>query len=95
IDFVLSFSLPINDVPGVFYFASQHSASAAGKALATAIGGRLGMAVQGRSTSILMETREPAVAVCADLPLDVDAIADSLVELFAANREDRMAMGIH
>lgn len=94
IDFVLSFSLPINDVPGVFYFASQHSTSAAGKALATAIANRLGMAVQGRSTSILMETREPAVAICADLPIDVDTIADSLVELFAANREDRMAMGI-
>lgn len=94
IDFVVSFFLPLNDVPGVFYFASQHSSSAAGKALAAAIASKLGLAVAGRSTPMLMQTREPAVVVCADLPLDVDAIADSLVELFATSREERLALGV-
>lgn len=95
IDFVLSFQLPLNDNPGVYYFSSTHSSSAAGRALASAIARRLGMAAAGRSVPMLMETREPAVVICADLPIDVDAVADSLATLFASSKEDRLALGVH
>ncbi len=62
-DIVLGFSLPGNDVPGVYYFASALSHSEAGEALAGALAPRLGLSPVGRVMPLLQETRAPAIVV--------------------------------
>jgi len=52
----------------VWYFASEHSRSAAGEALAGAIAAHLGLPTAGRSTPILKDTRAPAVVVSVPDP---------------------------
>lgn len=85
VDIVLSICLPRDDVSGVYYFASEHSSSSAGKALAATIGGLLGVDPSGRAIPILKNTRSPAVVVA--LPaLNESAttvIAQGLMDLFA------------
>ncbi len=83
IDFVLSFSLPLADVPGVYYFASEYSSSAAGEALATAIARKLGTGPVGRATPMLKETRDPAVIVAIAEPVGVEQVVAGIVDLFA------------
>jgi len=62
-DLVLGFSLPGNDVPGVYYFASALSHSEAGEALAAALAPRLGLSPVGRVMPLLRQTRAPAIVV--------------------------------
>jgi len=62
-DIVLGFSLPGNDVPGVYYFASALSHSEAGEALAGAVAPPLGLSPVGRVLPVLQETRAPAIVV--------------------------------
>jgi N-acetylmuramoyl-L-alanine amidase len=47
----------------VFYFASEHSSSAAGERLAEALSQKVGGAVEGRASAMLKETRAPAVVI--------------------------------
>ena len=62
-DLVLGFSLPGNDVPGVYYFASAQSHSEAGEALAGAVAPPLGLSPVGRVLPVLQQTRAPAIVV--------------------------------
>lgn len=71
-DLVLGFQLPGADRPGVFFFDSGRSRSAAGEALANFITVTTGLPIGGRSLPILRGTRAPAVVVAAprmDAPL--------------------------
>ncbi|MGH8945912.1 MAG: peptidoglycan-binding protein, partial [Acidimicrobiia bacterium] len=60
-DLIVAFQLGDND--RVYYFASEHSASAAGEELARAIASCLGSHVEGRANAILKETRAPAAVI--------------------------------
>jgi hypothetical protein len=60
---VIGFSLPSNDVSGVYYFASSMGVSAAGSAMAAAVASGLGVEPVGRSIPLLRETRAPAIVV--------------------------------
>lgn len=69
----------------VFYFASEHSSSAAGEALANCLAPRLGASVEGRANAMLKETRAPAAIVSLRV-LDEKAglaVADALRSFFA------------
>lgn len=69
----------------VFYFASEHSSSAAGEALAKCLAPRLGANVEGRASAMLKETRAPAAIVSLRV-LDEKAglaVADALRSFFA------------
>lgn len=69
----------------VFYFASEHSSSAAGEALAKCLAPRLGASVEGRANAMLKETRAPAAIVSLRV-LDEKAglaVADALRSFFA------------
>lgn len=54
-----------DDAPAVYYYSSDHGRSEVGSLLATAIGERLGLTVDGRATPMLKETRAPAVVVAS------------------------------
>lgn len=84
VDFVLGFSLPLADVAGVYYFASEYSSSAAGETLADAIARKVGTRPVGRAIPMLKETRDPAIIVAAAQPVAVDRVVEAIVELFAA-----------
>jgi N-acetylmuramoyl-L-alanine amidase len=88
-DFVVSFSEAKDGVPAVCYFASQHSHSAAGEKLASAIASTLGMQSLGRTVPMLRDTRAPAVVISAEHiePSLARAVADSIIDLLAAPRE--------
>jgi hypothetical protein len=60
---VISFQLAEPDEEATFYFQSERGWSEAGLRLAELIGGAVGGEVAGRATSILRETRAPAVIV--------------------------------
>ena len=62
-DMIVSFQLPGDETPAVFFFASALSRSEAGAILATEVAARLGLGVEGRASPILKETRAPAVVV--------------------------------
>jgi N-acetylmuramoyl-L-alanine amidase len=84
VDLIVGFAECGSDGPGVSYFASMHSSSAAGEHMATAIAERLGVTVQGRSVPMLKHTRSPAVVVAAD-PLDESTggrVAQGILDLF-------------
>jgi N-acetylmuramoyl-L-alanine amidase len=88
-DFVVAFALPRDGDPAVFYFASQHSSSAAGASLAEAVAGCLGLAPKGRSIPILKNTRSPAILVAVE-PMDERVggrVAQGIINLFAEHRE--------
>ena len=88
VDVVVSICLPRDGKSGVYYFASEHSSSSAGKALAVQIGGLLGIAHSGRAIPILKNTRSPAVVVAIP-KLDestTTAIAQGLMDLYAAHQ---------
>jgi N-acetylmuramoyl-L-alanine amidase len=63
VQLVIAFTVPPDGVEGVFYFASEHSKSAAGETIATAVADRLGLSPLGRATPMLKETRSPAIVI--------------------------------
>jgi len=69
VDIVVAFAFPATDTPGIYSFASAHSHSAAGLAIAHGLSPELGLEPQGRGMPILRETRAPAVVIATE-PLD-------------------------
>ena len=63
VDLIVSFAQPETDVPGVLYFASAHSHSAAGQIMAQDVADCLDVSIHGRSIAMLKDTRPPAVVV--------------------------------
>lgn len=87
-DLIIAFRLNREGDDCVFYFASEHSSSRAGQALAEAIALTLGARVEGRAFAMLKETRAPA-AVVAVRALDEKsglAVAEGLKQFFAETR---------
>ncbi len=84
-DLIVTFRLNREGEDCVFYFASEHSSSKAGNALANAIALSVGGRVEGRASAMLKETRAPA-AVVALRSLDEktgQAVAEGLNRFFA------------
>lgn len=65
---VVSFIMAGNGDEAVFFFASQHSTSAAGEMISTALAERLGFPTAGRAIPILRETRAPCVVISVSGP---------------------------
>lgn len=63
VDMVIGLFVPQDREEGVLYFHSEHSSSAAGRAIAEIVGSRLGLDVHGSTMPMLKETRAPAVLV--------------------------------
>lgn len=82
----LSFQLAGNEAPGVHYFASQHSQSEAGKLLAESVAECTGLIPSGRASTILKETRAPALEIIANPHPDiVDGIVQGVCSFFATS----------
>lgn len=84
-DIIVAFRINREGEDCVFYFASEHSTSQAGKALAQAIALTVGGRVEGRASAMLKETRAPA-AVVAMRTLDEKtglSVAEGLNQFFA------------
>ena len=84
-DVIIAFRINNDGEDSVFYFASEHSSSAAGKQLALAIAGVAGGITEGRASAMLKETRAPA-AVVSHRRLDEKlglAVAEGLHRFFA------------
>lgn len=77
-DIVVAFRVARDQEDSVFYFGSEHSSSAAGEELATAIAATVGGQVKARASSILKETRAPT-AVISHTELD-NKVGMSVVE---------------
>ena len=87
-DLIVAFRTNRDDEDSVYYFASEHSSSQAGEALANAIARAVGGRVEGRASAMLKETRAPA-AVVALRNLDEKsglAVAEGLGQFFAETR---------
>lgn len=87
-DIIIAFRINRDGEDCVFYFASEHSTSQAGEALANAIALSVGGRVEGRASAMLKETRAPA-AVVAMRTLDEKtglAVAEGLNQFFAETR---------
>jgi N-acetylmuramoyl-L-alanine amidase len=80
-DVIISFQEATEE--GVYYFATEHAHSEAGKELAMALASVVGGPIQGRSAPILRETRAPATVV-ARKPMtdDVGRQAARALEVF-------------
>jgi N-acetylmuramoyl-L-alanine amidase len=93
VDMVVSLCLPRDDAAGVYYFASEHSSSSAGRALAARIGHLLDLAPSGRAIPILKNTRAPAVVVAVSHHTEATttAVAQGIIDLFAGDRDDAVA----
>ncbi len=84
-DLIVVFRLNREGEDCVFFFASEHSSSRAGEALANAIALSVAARVEGRASAMLKETRAPA-AVVALRSLDEKtglAVAEGLNRFFA------------
>lgn len=80
----LSFQLAGEQEPGVFYFASQHSRSEAGALLASSVGNRIQLEQSGRASTILKETRAPALMIVTEpRPGIVQGIVSGVCDFFA------------
>lgn len=84
-DIIIAFRISHDETDRVFYFASEHSTSSAGRALAQAIAESAGGFIEGRANAMLKETRAPAAVVShrflgEKLGL---AVADGLHRFFA------------
>lgn len=93
VDFVVAFCHPRDGQEGVLYFASPHSRSSAGHALARAIAGAVGIEPLGRAIPMLKNTRSPATVV-AVAGLDEKtggSAAQGVINLFATLAEDRIS----
>ena len=87
-DLIVAFRVNREEDDAVYYFASEHSSSQAGEALATAIARTVGGRVEGRASAMLKETRAPA-AVVALRSLDEKvglAVAEGLGQFFSETR---------
>ncbi|HEX6220215.1 MAG TPA: peptidoglycan-binding domain-containing protein, partial [Acidimicrobiia bacterium] len=87
-DLIVAFRINRDEDDSVYYFASEHSSSQAGQALASAIALTVGGRVEGRASAMLKETRAPA-AVVALRNLDEKsglAVAEGLSQFFAETR---------
>lgn len=87
-DLIVAFRVNREDDDAVYYFASEHSSSQAGEALASAIARTVGGRVEGRASAMLKETRAPA-AVVALRNLDEKsglAVAEGLGKFFGETR---------
>jgi N-acetylmuramoyl-L-alanine amidase len=87
-DLIVAFRLNRDGDDCVFYFASEHSSSRAGEALANALALTVGGRVEGRASAMLKETRAPA-AVVALRAMDEKtglAVAEGLNQFFAETR---------
>ena len=87
-DLIVAFRVNRDEDDAVYYFASEHSSSQAGEALANAIAHTVGGRVEGRASAMLKETRAPA-AVVALRNLDEKsglAVAEGLGQFFAETR---------
>ena len=89
VDLIVAFALPGTDDPAVFFFASSHSDSPAGKQLATAIAACLDLPIAGRTLPILKDTRSPAVVVAVhELDREIGGrTAQGVIDLFAGSDE--------
>ncbi|HZD22000.1 MAG TPA: peptidoglycan-binding protein [Acidimicrobiia bacterium] len=65
-DLIVAFRINREGHDSVYYFASEHSSSQAGRQLANAIAAALGARVEGRASAMLKETRAPAAVVALD-----------------------------
>jgi N-acetylmuramoyl-L-alanine amidase len=84
-DLIIAFQVNPDGEDCVFFYASEHGASAAGEMLAYAIASVAGGKVEGRASAMLKETRAPAVIVSRGT-LDAKvgaAVADGLAAFFA------------
>lgn len=84
-DLIVAFRLTTTE-DCVFYFASEHSHSAAGEQLARSLVAHTGGTVEGRASAMLKETRAPA-AVISRTSLDEKvgySVANGLAEFFAS-----------
>lgn len=82
---VVSFVLADNGEEAVFYFASEHSTSAAGEMMSAALAERLGLPTAGRAIPMLRETRAPCVVIATTEP-DADLgreAAEALADFYA------------
>jgi len=89
VDLIVSFAQVRDELPGVLYFASAHSHSAAGEQLARAVAKQLRVEPSGRAIPMLKDTRSPAIVVAIE-PMDGavgGAAAQGLIDLFASARE--------
>jgi N-acetylmuramoyl-L-alanine amidase len=87
-DLIVAFRINRDDDDAVYYFASEHSSSQAGEALASALARTVGGRVEGRASAMLKETRAPA-AVVALRNLDEKsglAVAEGLGQFFSETR---------
>ncbi len=87
VDLIVSLCLPRDGEPAVYYFASAHSRSEAGAALAASVGRGLGLASHGRAVPMLKNTRSPAILVAAE-PMDeriAGKVAQGLFDLLASS----------
>ena len=85
-DLIVAFRMNRDNEDCVYYFASEHSSSQAGEALATALALTVGGRVEGRASAMLKETRAPAAVVAtSDLNEKTGlAVADGLSQFFTA-----------
>jgi len=83
-DIIVGFRVSRDETDGVFYFASEHSSSAAGERLAEAITAKAGGVVEGRAGAMLKETRAPSAVVSKPRHNETtgSAVADGLVLFF-------------
>ncbi len=90
VDIVLALCTVRDDETGVYFFASEHSSSAAGQALASSIAATLGLEHNGRAIPILKNTRSPAVVVALPEFSDTatELTAQGLMDLYTAERPD-------
>ncbi len=93
VDFVVAFARARDGQEGSMYFASPHSMSSAGQALARSIAATVGVEPLGRAIPMLKNTRSPAVVIALG---SVDektggAAAQGVINLFATLAEDRVS----
>ena len=62
-DLIIAFRINPADEDRVFYFATEHSTSAAGEQLARSLSSAVGGRVEGRASAMLKETRAPAAVI--------------------------------
>lgn len=85
-DLIVAFRISADQENSVFYFASEHSSSAAGEQLALAISDATGGRVEGRASALLKDTRAPA-AVVSHTRLDEQlgmAVSEGINRFFAS-----------
>ncbi len=83
-DLIVVFRVAADDA-SVFYFASEHTSSAAGEQLARSIAASIGVNVEGRASAMLKETRAPSAVVShADLDEKLGySVSEGLSDFFA------------